>query len=157
MTHPAAIDSTDRKLLEHLQKDGRISTKDLAEASNMSVSPCWRRVKRLEETGIIEKYVAVLNRKQLGLNAMAYVHVSLVDHTRDTIEAFDRLVQSDDQVIECSSITGESDYVLKVVARDPEELETFIMKRLLGPGLVRASMTNFILRNTKSGLALPLE
>ncbi len=152
-----ALDAADKKLLALLQRDGRISTKDLATEANMSVSPCWRRVRRLEEAGVIDKYVAVLNRKQLGFNAMAYVHVSLVDHTPETIDAFDELVQTDDQVIECSSITGESDYVLKVVAHDPEGLETFIMKRLLAPGLVRASVTNFVLRNMKSGPALPLE
>jgi Lrp/AsnC family leucine-responsive transcriptional regulator len=150
------IDSFDKQLLTLLQRNAKASTKELADMANLSVSPCWRRIKRLEEIGVIEKYAVLLNPKQLGLNAMAYVHVSLMDHTKDTIDKFDCLVQSLDQVIDCCSITGESDYVLKVVARDPEDLESFIMKQILGPGLVRSSMTNFVLRSTKSNSALPV-
>lgn len=151
------LDDIDKKLLNLLQKDARLSTKDLAAAVNMSVSPCWRRVKRMEEAGLIEGYVAVLNRKELGLQAMAYVHVSLIDHTSTSIETFDRLVQSDDAITECSSITGDNDFVLKVVADDPEDLESYLMRRILGSGLVRSSNTNFVLRSTKSGVALPVK
>ncbi|SDX50853.1 Lrp/AsnC family transcriptional regulator [Litoreibacter albidus] len=150
------IDDTDKKILRLLQKDARLSTKDVAAAVNMSISPCWRRIKRLEDAGLIEDYVAVLDRKKLGLGALAYVHVSLLDHTTASIEAFDRLVQSDDEITECSAITGDSDYVLKIVAQDPEDLERYLMQRLLGSGLVRSSNTNFVLRNTKSRGALPV-
>lgn len=150
------IDDTDKKILRLLQKDARLSTKDVAAAVNMSISPCWRRIKRLEDAGLIEDYVAVLDRKKLGLGALAYVHVSLLDHTTSSIEAFDRLVQSDDEITECSAITGDSDYVLKIVAQDPEDLERYLMQRLLGSGLVRSSNTNFVLRNTKSRGALPV-
>ncbi len=152
-----SIDSFDKAVLSVLQKDGKISTQDLAAETNLSTSPCWRRVKRLEQAGVIEKYVAVLDPKKLGLHAFAYVHISLVDHTEETIRKFDTFVQSDNQVIECCSITGESDYVLKVVASDPENLEEFIMKRILGLGIVRSSMTNFVLRRTKTRGAMPLD
>jgi DNA-binding Lrp family transcriptional regulator len=151
------LDKFDKQLLSELQRDGKASARDLAEKTNLSVSPCWRRIRRLEESGVIEKYVAILNRKQLGLNAMAYLHVSLMDHTTQTIEKFDRLVQSEDQVIECSSITGENDFVLTLVAKDPEDLEAFIMHKILAPGIVRSSLTNFVLRNTKSNTFLPVE
>ena len=110
----------------------------------------------MEEDGVIEKYRAVLNPKKLGLNATAMVFVSLTDHSEDAIAAFDRFVQTNDQVIECYSVTGESDFMLKVMARDPEELEQFIMKRLLATGVVRASHTNFVLRRTKAPHKLPL-
>lgn len=150
------IDEADKKILRLLQKDARLSTKDVASAVNMSISPCWRRIKRLEDAGMIEDYVAVLDRKKLGLGALAYVHVSLLDHTTASIEAFDRLVQSDDEITECSAITGDSDYVLKIVAQDPEDLERYLTQRLLGSGLVRSSNTNFVLRNTKSRGALPV-
>lgn len=153
---PVILDDADKKLLALLQGDGRASAKDLAERTGMSVSPCWRRIKRLEDSGVIEKYAAVLSSRHLGFHAMAYVHVSLVNHAPETIRAFDDLVHREDRVIECSSITGESDYVLKVVARDPEDLEDFLMKHLLGPGLVRSSMTNFVLRRSKTGPAMPL-
>lgn len=151
------LDKFDKNLLSILQKNGKASAKELAEQTNLSVSPCWRRIKRLEDEGVIKSYVAVLDRRSLGLNTQAYVHISLIDHTGQTIEKFNQLVQSEDRITDCSTITGESDYVLKVVARDPEDLESFIMGRILQSGLVRSSMTNFILRNTKSGSALPLD
>lgn len=151
------IDSFDKALLSALQRDGKASTQDLAGKAGLSASPCWRRIRRLEEAGVIERYAAVLNPREVGLHALAYVHVSLIDHTEATIEKFNRFVQLADQIIECCSITGESDFVLKVAAPDPEGLEEFIMRGILGTGAVRASMTNFILRQTKSGMSLPLD
>jgi len=151
------LDRNDRKILALLQANGKIGARELAENLNLSASPCWRRVKRLEELGVIDRYVAVLDPKPLGLHAVAYVHVSLIDHTERTIDAFDRFVQEHEQVVECSSITGDSDYVLKVVAADAEGLESFLMKRLLALGLVRSSTTNFVLRRTKASTALPLD
>ena len=151
------LDSNDLKILALLQQNGTLGARELAEHINLSPSPCWRRVKRLEDAGVIDRYVAVLNAAPLGLSATAYVHVSLVDHSEATITSFDQFVQEQEQVIECSSITGDSDYVLKVVAPDAEGLENFMMKRLLALGVVRASRTNFVLRQAKNSTALPLE
>ena len=150
------LEAKDKEILRVLQKDGKISLQALAEAVNLSTSPCWRRVKRLEESGLIDRYAAILNPRKLGLHAQAYMHVSLMDHTEATIDAFDRFVQTEDQITECCSITGSNDYMLKVVAEGPEALETFIMKRVLRLGIVRSSHTNFVLRRTKSSTALPV-
>ncbi len=100
-----ALDATDRRLLELLQHDGKMSLQELAEATNLSTSPCWRRIRKLEELGVINRYVAVLDRRKLGLNAMAYVQVQLIDHSEDTTGAFDRFVQTEPQGVECASIT----------------------------------------------------
>jgi DNA-binding Lrp family transcriptional regulator len=151
-----ALEEKDREILRILQKDGKINLQQLADRVHLSTSPCWRRVKRLEESGLISGYVAILDPRKLGLNAQAYMHVSLLDHTEETIQAFDRFVQSEDRVIECCSITGSDDYLLKVVAEDPEDLEQFIMRRVLRLGIVRSSHTNFVLRQTKSSSALPV-
>lgn len=150
------LEEKDKEILRVLQRDGKISLQALAEEVHLSTSPCWRRVKRLEESGLIDRYVAILNPRLLGLHAQAYMHVSLLDHTEATIEAFDRFVQNEDQITECCSITGSNDYLLKVVAEGPEALETFIMKRILRLGIVRSSHTNFVLRRTKSSSALPV-
>ncbi|WP_114286475.1 Lrp/AsnC family transcriptional regulator [Candidatus Halocynthiibacter alkanivorans] len=150
------IDEFDQAILRQLQLDGKISVQDLATKTNMSASPCWRRVRRMETEGTIDRYVAVLNPRNLGLQALAHVHVSLMDHTEQTIATFDNFVQTQDQIVECSSITGDNDYVLKVVAEDPEALESFIMKSILRLGIVRSSMTNFVLRRTKETTALPV-
>lgn len=154
---PVRLDDSDRALLDILQRQGRIATQDLATAAGLSASPAWRRVRRLEDEGVIAGYVAMLDPRRLGLRAVAYVHVSLLDHTEATIARFDAFVQGEARVVECATITGTSDYVLRVVARDPEDLEHFIMRRLLALGIVRASTTNFVLRQTKYTTALPLD
>ncbi|MFY0679512.1 MAG: Lrp/AsnC family transcriptional regulator [Thalassovita sp.] len=150
------LDETDRKLLALLQQDGKASVQQLAETAGLSTSPCWRRIKRMEEAGLIKGYVARLDPKQLGLNALAYVFVSLIDHHEKTISRFSQLISAEMRIVECSSVTGDSDYILKIAARDPEDLEGFLMKGLLASGLVRESKTHFILRQTKNRSPWPL-
>ena len=150
------LDDTEKLILKILQTNGRASTQELSEAVGLSPSPCWRRVKKLEEEGYIRRYAAILDGKRLGLNALAYVHVSLTDHSETTIKKFQSFVATNEQVIECSSITGDFDYVLKVAASDPEDLEQFIMMRVLRLGVVRNTNTNFILRQHKVAAALPV-
>ena len=152
----SGLEEQDHRILEILQQDGKISTQKLAEAVHMSASPCWRRVQKLEKSGVIDRYVALLDPARLGLHAHAYIHVSLLDHTEETIAKFDRFVQAEAQIIECCSITGADDYLLKIVAPDPEGLERFIMKKLLRQGVVRSSTTHFVLRQNKVSTALPL-
>lgn len=151
------LDEPDKRLLGLLQRNARLSTQELAGRTGLSASPAWRRVRRLEQDGVIRHYVAMLDPRRLGLHAVAYVHVSLLDHTEATISRFDAFVQAEDQIVECASITGSNDYVIKVYARDPEHLEFFIMRRLLALGVVRSSTTNFVLRQTKYTTALPLD
>lgn len=105
---------------------------------------------------MIARYVAILNPAALGLGAMAWVQVSLTDHGAASIAAFDAFVAGEDRVVECASITGANDYMLKVVAHDPEELEQFLMAGLLRLGIVRGTMTHFVLRQKKYVTALPL-
>ena len=146
----------DLYILRVLQTNGKIGNQELAEKVNLSNSPCWRRVKKLEDGGVINGYVAMLNPKILGLTAMAYVHIALLDHTQQTIEMLDDFVANQEQIIECSSITGPNDYVLKIIEKDTESLERFIMQKLLRLGIVRASTTNLILRQKKYTTALPI-
>ncbi len=151
------LTKADKHLLHLLQNNAKISSQELADQVNLSVSPCWRRVRKLEETGIISKYVTLLDAKKLGLQTMAYVHVSLIEHTEDAIQTFDRFVAEQDQVIECCSVTGTDDYLLKVVAENPEGLERFLMQKMLRLGIVRSSTTHFVLRQKKYSTALPLD
>ncbi|MDO9524918.1 MAG: Lrp/AsnC family transcriptional regulator [Gemmobacter sp.] len=150
------IDDFDRRILGELQRDATLTTQDLADRVGLSPSPCWRRVRRMQETGMIRAQVVLLDPRALGLDAMAHIHVSLLDHTEATIARFDDFVQRSDQVLECASITGSDDYVLKVVAQGPEDLERFLMRDLLALGVVRSSTTHFVLRQTKATTALPL-
>lgn len=151
------LDTFEKLILRVLQRNGRASTQELSEAVGLSPSPCWRRVKRLEEDGYILRYAAILDGKKLGLHAFAHVQISLVDHSEGSIEKFQSFVAQSDQVLECASITGDFDFVLKVAATDPEALEAFIMHEILRLGVVRTTTTNFILRQLKTSGALPLE
>ena len=149
--------SFEKLILKVLQRDGRASTQALSDAVGLSPSPCWRRVKRLEEDGYITRYAAILDSKKLGLNAFAHVQVSLIDHQISSLDIFQDFIGKNDQVLECASITGDFDYILKVVARDPEALEQFIMHNLLRLGIVRSTTTVFILRQMKVSSALPID
>ncbi|MEP5731080.1 MAG: Lrp/AsnC family transcriptional regulator [Sulfitobacter sp.] len=150
------LDEHEIRILKALQRDGRASTQDLSAAVGLSPSPCWRRVKRLEKDGYIKRYAAILDSKKVGLHALAHVQVSLIDHNKSSIDQFQTFVQASEQVLECASITGDFDYILKVAATDPEALEQFIMHQLLQLGVVRTTTTAFILRQMKVSGALPV-
>lgn len=151
------LDPFEKLILKELQRDGRASTQTLSDAVGLSPSPCWRRVKRLEEDGYITRYAAILDGKRLGLRALAHIQVSLVNHDASSIEEFQTFVDNNEQVLECSSITGDFDYILKVAATDPESLEQFIMHNLLRLKIVRTTATTFILRQMKVFGALPVD
>ncbi len=151
------LNEVDKRLLRLVQRNARASTQDLAEAAGLSASPAWRRMKRLEDLGLIRAHVALLDARKLGLRAQAYIQISLTDHTETTVARFDALVRAEPQILECARVTGAFDYLLRVVTRDAEELEHFLMRRLLASGVIRSSMTSFVLRQTKSTTELPLD
>jgi Lrp/AsnC family leucine-responsive transcriptional regulator len=150
------IQNADESILRALQSDGRLSMQELAEKTGLSASQCWRRVRDLEASGIISGYTTQVSAKSVGLGAIAYVHIALRDHNEDNINAFLRLIESEDQIVECASITGDHDFVLKIYAKSPEDFEQFIMKRLLTSGLVKDTRSNFVLREIKTRKPLPI-
>ncbi len=150
------IDSYDRRILSVLQRDARISNQQLAKEVGLSPSPCWRRVRRLEESGVIEQYVARLSRQELGFPVLAYVQISLEDHHPDTIREFDEMIRRCDEVQECCSMSGQYDYLIRVVARDMEGYEDFLSGKLLRLTGVQTANTSFVLKQKKSTSALPL-
>jgi DNA-binding Lrp family transcriptional regulator len=151
------LTEADRRLLQLLQRDGRASTQDLADAAGLSSSPAWRRLKRLEDLQVIKGYVALLDQAKLGLGAVAYIQVSLTEHTAAAVARFDDFVQVQARIIDCARVTGGFDYILKVVTRDAEDLEQFLMHHLLSLGIVRTASTSFVLRQIKSTTELPLD
>lgn len=110
----------------------------------------------MEDAGVIEGQVAILNPRAVGLMAAAYVQVTLTDHSETSLARFEAFVQAHDQIVECAILAGEADYLLKVMARDPEDLERFLMQQLRATGLVRDSKSSFVLRRLKARTALPL-
>ena len=150
------VDAHDRRILRVLQHDARITNQQLAKQVGLSPSPCWRRVRRLEELGVIERYVTRLSRRALAFPVLAYVQVSLVDHHPDTVREFDDVIRRCDEVQECCSMSGQYDYLIKVVARDMESYEEFLSGKLLRLGGVQTANTSFVLKQKKSTTALPL-
>ncbi len=151
-----ALDRHDKLILEELQIDARLSNQELAELVGLSNSPCWRRVKRLEDTGVIKGYVALADQKMLGLPIMAYAHISLDDHHPECTETFDAFVQSSPRILECCSLSGQYDYLLRVVSSSMEDYEVFLSTQLLRLSGVRSVNTSFVLDQKKFTTALPL-
>ncbi len=150
------IDEKDRAILRQLQQDARLSNQALAERVGLSPAQCWRRVKRLEEDGVIVGQVVLVDPARMGLSVLAYAHVSLEDHHPKTIRALDRLLRDSPEVLECLALSGESDYLLKVRTHSLEAYWEFIRRGLLTSPGVRSVNTNFVMSQRKSITALPV-
>ena len=141
------LDRTDRRILEELQNNGAISNLDLADKVGLSASPCSRRVKALEESGLILKTVTLLDAKKLGLDLMAMISVSMDRHTPDRFEAFESAVIGCSEVLECFLITGQSaDYVMKVMVRDMTAYQEFLLGKLTRIPGVTGVHSSFVMR-----------
>jgi DNA-binding Lrp family transcriptional regulator len=151
------LDRLDISILEALQNDGRLSNRDLAKKVSLSPSPSWRRLRALEDAGVISHYAAVVNREQVGLTIMGFAHVTLHDHRAENVKKFDQAILGAPQVLECHATSGEHDYMLKVVAPDMASYQDFLSGYLLKIGVVRTVNTSFVLKQQKSTTALPME
>ena len=152
------LDRTDKKILNAMQDNARISNLELAELVGLSPTPCSRRVKRLEESGLINAHVTLLNQSMLGLKLTAYIGISMDRHTPDRFEAFETEVLSYPEVMECSVVTGQSsDYLLKAVVADMEYYEKFLLGRLTRIAGVAGVHSSFELRRVVQRTKLPLE
>ncbi|MFK8047191.1 MAG: Lrp/AsnC family transcriptional regulator [Halioglobus sp.] len=152
------LDRTDRRILEAMQHNGRITNLELADAVGLSPTPCSRRVKRLEESGLIRDHVTLLNQSMLGLKLTAYIGITMDRHTPDRFEAFEEQVKNFDEVMECNVVTGQSaDYLLKAVVPDMEYYEKFLLGKLTRIDGVAGVHSSFELRRVVQRTALPLE
>ncbi|WP_424859847.1 MULTISPECIES: Lrp/AsnC family transcriptional regulator [unclassified Tepidimonas] len=154
---PAVLDAVDRRMLTRLQEDGRITNQALAEAVHLSPAQCNRRHRRLEELGLIRRYEARLDAPRLGLGVTAFVHVTMErGHIRE-VEKFRERVRAMTQVQECYAVTGDFDYVLKVVARDLKSLSDFLLGTLAQLPGVNGVRSSVCLDEIKCTSALPLD
>lgn len=150
------LDSVDRQLLGALQKDGRSTVGELAELVSLSPSPCWRRVKQLEESGLIEGYHARLSRRQLGYGVTGFVQLQMENHTPQAAESFERAVVALPQVLSCHNLSGRYDYQLEVVGVDLESFAEFVRTHIRALPGVREISTSFSLKEIKRSLVLPI-
>ncbi|MFC1879565.1 Lrp/AsnC family transcriptional regulator [Chloroflexota bacterium] len=150
------LDETDRTLLEILQNQGRISNAELARQVELSPPATHARLRRLEESGYIRQYAALLDLEKVGYDMLCFVMVSLQLHQSQQVEGFKRAIQEMPEVLECHHVTGEYDYLLKVAIRNRKDLERFAIERLTPiPGVARIQ-TSLVLSEVKATTALPL-
>jgi Lrp/AsnC family leucine-responsive transcriptional regulator len=147
---------TDKRILEILQAQGRIPNVQLAAEVGLSPSAVLERVRKLEERGIIERYVTLLDNRKVGFGTVAFVAVSLNLHQTDSIENFNRFIKENDRVLECHHIAGAEDYLIKVYARDIDEYEHFLLEGLTRTRGIDKVKTMFVLSTLKRETAVPL-
>jgi Lrp/AsnC family transcriptional regulator, leucine-responsive regulatory protein len=150
------LDRFDAKILDALQRDGRLSVVDLAESIGLSPTPCARRIKALESEGAIEGYAAVLNPALVGLAVLAIVQVKLSEHTDETVARFEREIQIMDEVTKCMAMTGSYDFILEVYGKDLEALSNVVLKKLIRVPNVRDLQSSVVLQTIKRTARIPL-
>jgi len=153
----ANLDQTDLRILRLLQRDASMSASEIADKVGLSQSPCWRRINRLEDSGLIRARVALLDSSRLGLDLVVFVSVSLTAHGRHSLDAFENAVREFPEVIECYTITGTMDYMLKIVTRDMKHFEQFLRQRLSQLDGVREMHSQVAITRIKSTTELPLD
>jgi Lrp/AsnC family leucine-responsive transcriptional regulator len=152
------LDRIDKNILRHMQRNARISNLELADSIGLSPTPCSRRVKRLEESGIIDKHVTLLKPSVLGLNLTAMIGISMDRHTPDRFDNFERAIVTLPEVLECLIVTGQSaDFLLKVVVRDMQHYEQFLLGQLTKLEGVTGVHSSFVLREVVKKTELPLD
>jgi DNA-binding Lrp family transcriptional regulator len=156
MNKPQALDPVDRNILHHLQQNARLSVAELAQKVGLSASPVWRRVRALEEAGVITGYQALVDAAAVGLSVSVFVHVSLEKQIEPALEAFEAAVRRRPEVMECYLMTGDADYLLRVVVPDLAVHERFLMDHLTRIRGIASIKSSFALRPVKHGSELPL-
>ncbi|MDR2927786.1 MAG: Lrp/AsnC family transcriptional regulator [Cytophagaceae bacterium] len=151
------LDSTDKKLLTLLQDNAKLTTKQLAHYLNLTVTPVFERIKRLEKNGFIKKYVAITDKRKLGKLLTVFCHVSLKEHDKQIIKQFEKRVVEMPEIMECHHIAGEHDYLLKVVTEDMESYHRFVSTQLTAIENISNVNSSFVMNELKYSTAHYLE
>ncbi|MFO1394370.1 MAG: Lrp/AsnC family transcriptional regulator [Steroidobacteraceae bacterium] len=150
------LDRTDQRILAELQRDGRLSNRELADRVHLSESACLRRVRALEEAGVIDRYAALVSQTKVGLPGNVFVSITLSRQEQHDLEAFEEAVKGVPEVMECYLMTGEHDYLLRVVVSDPSDFERLHSRHLTRlPGVARVH-SSFALRTVRKSVELPV-
>ncbi len=150
------LDAIDARILDILQHDAGLSVAEVADRVGLSASPCWRRIKRLEDQGLILKRVTLLDAVQLGLDFEVYAIVKLNLPSTENLERFEAAVAGWAEVVQCATITGREDYVLRIVTSDMHAFDKFLREKLLALGIVSDCESHIVTRGVKNVTTLPL-
>ena len=151
------LDAIDARILSLIQDGAALSVAEIADRVGLSSSPCWRRIKRMEETGIITRRVTLLDTQKLGLDFEVVANVKLSLPSKENLDAFEAMVQDWPEVIECMTVTGAIDYIVHVLTTDMHAYDQFLREKLLGSGLVSDVQSRIIIRVAKRTTAVPLD
>lgn len=150
------LDAVGAKILDLIQNDASLSVAEIAERVGLSSSPCWRRIKKLEDDGVIQRRVTILDREKLGLNFEVYCTVKLSLPSKDNLDTFEQAVKRWPEVVQCATVTGASDYELRIVTRDMHAFDEFLRENVLSLGLVSNIESRIVIRAVKTSTAIPL-
>jgi len=156
MSSEVQLDTIDRAILKELQKDGRLANQELAQRVHLSPSACLRRVKRLEESGVIAQYVALINPKAVGKQGTSYTIINLERMTTAALDAFEAAVMASPDILDCFYVAGSNDYMIRFAYKDAEDLERFHTQVLMQLPEVARSNSMLVLRTIKKSTAFPL-
>jgi Lrp/AsnC family transcriptional regulator len=154
---PIELNSKDIAILRLLQQDASLTSTAIAERLNLSQSPCWRRINHIEQQGVITRRVALLDRNKLGMEVVVFATVNLSGHGREQLEQFERDIALFAEVVECYTMTGAWDYMLKIITRDVRHYEQFIREHLLTMPLIREMHSHIAVTEIKNTTELPLD
>lgn len=150
------LDAIDARILDLIQHDASLSVADIADRVGLSSSPCWRRIKRLEDVGVIQRRVTILDREKLGLGFEVFAEVKLALPSKENLEAFEAAIVHLPEVAQCATVTGGMDYVLRIITRDMHAFDDFLRDKLLSLGLVSNIESRIVMRSVKTSTAVPL-
>lgn len=150
------LDAVDGKILDLLQEDASLSIAEIADRVGLSSSPCWRRIERLKKAGIITKQVTLLDYEKLGLGFEVFASVKLQLPSRDNLEKFEQAVAKWPEVVDCCTVTGAADYMLRIITRDMHAYDDFLRDKMLALGLISDVQSRILMRVAKRTTAAPL-
>ena len=144
------LDNTDKRIINLLQLDAKMNVKQIASKVNLTITPTYERIKRLEKSGVIKNYVAVIDKKKVGKSLEVLCHVSLSSHSKDKINSFEKEIIKIDEVMDCYHVTGDSDYLLKILVVDIDQYEQFLRNKLSVLDNLSNVKSVFVMTNVKS-------
>jgi Lrp/AsnC family transcriptional regulator, leucine-responsive regulatory protein len=150
------FDATDKKILSYLQEDAKQTTKELASKLGLSVTAIYERIRKLENSGIIMKYMAMLDRKKIGRNFIVLCHVKLTQHKKEYIRQFEQEVVNLQEVTECFHVSGDYDYILKICVRDMDDYRHFMLSKLTSLEHIASTHSSFMIAEVKNTVAIQL-
>ena len=150
------LDSIDKKLINFLQNDRKQTTKQLSLQLNLSVTAVYERIKKLEKEGVIEKYVAIINKNKIEKSFLVFCHVKLIQHTKEYVETFEREILKLDEVSECFHVSGDYDYILKIYVKDMDAYRSFMVTKLTAIKHIGSTHSIFSIEQVKNTTAINL-